>query len=366
MRKIFNHKLQEHIGCVLAKDISWDGNVLMKTGSVLGKEDVANLQKNYTYSIPVIFIRTGEAVSHDQCDEICESFINESKKKIDEIFAKYDNGSLDFSSIKNTTNNIVSHLIKNHAVVLNLDSVLNYGPNIMDHSFNTCIISTILAVKSGRFSSEIIEQLAMGALLHDIGKIPIFNDFPELDDPSRIYSTEEYEIIKKHTIIGYDALKDDDEIPTSVKKAALFHHVWEKPDESYDESLSSMRSYPTDYEGRILEPSNKGLFISIIQVADAFEWMTNRMSPGYADKKQVIKHIHDSEEQIFGEGAGLLSRFIYPYGIGDMVILSNGLTAVVVDETDLPEKPILKITSNNKILNLATTKNISILQEIQF
>jgi HD-GYP domain-containing protein (c-di-GMP phosphodiesterase class II) len=366
MRKIFNHNLKEHLGCVLAKDVSWDGNVIFRAGTVLEKENIQTLQKDFTYSIPVLFIRTGESIAHEQQEEVCEQFINESKKKIDEIFTKYDRGAVDFKSIKNITDNIVLHLVKNHAMVMNLDSILNYGQDIMDHSFNTCIIATILGVKSGRFSSELLEDLAIGALLHDIGKIPLFGDYPELNDMDRIYSNDDYEKMKQHTIIGYNALKDDEGLSGSVKKAALMHHIWERPEESYDASLESKRSYPDDYEGRILLPSNKGIFVSIIQVADSFEWMTNRLSTGGVNKKDVIRNISESEENIFGEGAGILVKFMYPYGIGDMVALNNGLKAVVIDETDIPERPIVKVTSNCKIINLATSKNISILKEIQF
>ncbi len=38
------------------------------------------------------------------------------------------------------------------------------------------------------------------------------------------FSPEEFEEMKKHTIYGYEMLKDVNEIPAAVKKAVITHH----------------------------------------------------------------------------------------------------------------------------------------------
>ena len=80
-----------------------------------------------------------------------------------------------------------------------------------------------LAVEIGRelgLGTDEIEEISMAGMLHDIGKIGI----PEyiLNKPGRLTS-EEYEIIKQHPQIGYDAIKNIKPL-AKIALAVLYHH----------------------------------------------------------------------------------------------------------------------------------------------
>lgn len=105
---------------------------------------------------------------------------------------------------------------------------------------------------------EDIEELKKAAILHDIGKIGLMEQILTKEDK---LTKEEYEIVKKHPISGYEILKDIDSlknIATIIKQ----HH------EKYD---------GTGYvEG--LSGDNIHLAARIIAVADTFDAITSNRS----------------------------------------------------------------------------------------
>jgi two-component system response regulator RpfG len=73
-----------------------------------------------------------------------------------------------------------------------------------NHVIRMAKYSRVIAEQLG-FSSDNADVIEMAAPMHDIGKIGIRDDI--LLKPGRL-SPEEFEIMKRHTIIGYDILKD--------------------------------------------------------------------------------------------------------------------------------------------------------------
>ncbi len=122
------------------------------------------------------------------------------------------------------------------------------------HSLRVAQYSQLLAKKMD-LSSEIQSTIYYTALLHDIGKIGIPDHI--LNKDSRL-TNEEYEIIKTHTVVGYEILQHLEEIP-EIEFGAKWHH------ERYDG-----KGYPDKLKGNEI-PLNA----RIIAVADAYDAMTS-------------------------------------------------------------------------------------------
>lgn len=122
------------------------------------------------------------------------------------------------------------------------------------HSVRVAKCSAAIARKLNWEESE-IRNLHNIALLHDIGKIGVPDAI--LNKPSRL-SDAEFEIIKKHPVIGNDILKDIRMIK-DVAEGALYHH------ERYDG-----KGYPFGMAGDEIP-----LCARIIGIADAFDAMTS-------------------------------------------------------------------------------------------
>ena len=70
------------------------------------------------------------------------------------------------------------------------------------------------------FEKEFISDIILAGIVHDIGKYRIPNAF---DTQSTLTSTDS-ESIKKHTILGYNILKNELKIPEHICNVALQHH----------------------------------------------------------------------------------------------------------------------------------------------
>ena len=91
------------------------------------------------------------------------------------------------------------------------------------HSYRVAEYAALIAAELG-WSSEEIQQLKHAAYLHDIGKIGI----PDLilNKPSRL-TDDEYNLIKKHTVVGAEILKDITFVPHIVEVARNHHERYD-------------------------------------------------------------------------------------------------------------------------------------------
>ncbi|MBW9156783.1 HD-GYP domain-containing protein [Clostridium tagluense] len=121
------------------------------------------------------------------------------------------------------------------------------------HSKRVAEISANIA-KELKYNDWKIEQLNMAALLHDVGKIGINDEI--LNKPGKL-STEEFDIIKTHPLIGYNILKDIKNLE-NVLPIIRNHH------EQYDGN-----GYP---DGKKVEELSLDVFI--VQLADSIDAMS--------------------------------------------------------------------------------------------
>ena len=145
------------------------------------------------------------------------------------------------------------------------------------HSLRVSEYSVMIATELG-WNEKQIENLKYAALLHDIGKIGIPDTI--LNKPSRLTDTE-YDVIKSHTTIGADILRnvtiiDDAEI------VARHHH------ERYDGN-----GYPDH-----LEAENIPYTARIVAIADAYDAMNSRRVYRKSLPKEKIR-----QELVRGRGS---------------------------------------------------------------
>lgn len=123
------------------------------------------------------------------------------------------------------------------------------------HSQRVAIYSELLARHLG-YDEEFCHRVKQMALLHDIGKIgvpdSVLNKEGKLTD-------EEFTIIKSHTAVGSDILKNVEAIP-DLWQGARYHH------ERFDG-----RGYPDKLQGE-----NIPEIARIIAVADSYDAMTSK------------------------------------------------------------------------------------------
>ncbi|QWB99413.1 PAS domain S-box protein [Mycoplasmatota bacterium] len=139
------------------------------------------------------------------------------------------------------------------------------------HSERVGEISRLIG-QSLKMERDVLRELEMSGLFHDIGKISIPDSI--LYKPERL-TDEEYEIIKQHTRNGYMILRAAGEY-SDLAKNALYHH----------EHFNG-KGYPEGLSGE-----NIPLQARIICVADAYEAMTsNRPYRQAMSKEKAIEEL---------------------------------------------------------------------------
>lgn len=139
------------------------------------------------------------------------------------------------------------------------------------HSTRVAQYSREIAKRMGKTEKEQEDIFIMG-LLHDIGKIGV----PEaiINKNGRL-TDEEFGIIKEHPVMGYEILKNVEELP-ELATGARWHH------ERYDG-----RGYPDGLSGEQIPEEAR-----IIAVADAYDAMTsNRAYSNIRPQEEVRAEI---------------------------------------------------------------------------
>ncbi|UII56144.1 HD-GYP domain-containing protein [Cytobacillus spongiae] len=158
-------------------------------------------------------------------------------------------------------------LLSNLDLVVALANALDSrDPYTLDHSKNVSRLSVEMGKKMG-LSAKQCEEIRIGALLHDIGKIGIRE---KILLKTEKLDASEYEQIKQHTLIGYNIIKHIKVFSNnSVLDSVLYHH------ERYDG-----KGYPKGLCGERIPLSAR-----IIAIADTYDAMTSKRI--YRDKLSI-------------------------------------------------------------------------------
>jgi len=136
------------------------------------------------------------------------------------------------------------------------------------HSQRVADMACQVAIELG-WDGQAIEELRLGAILHDIGKIGI--NLKILNKPDSL-DPEETEVVRQHTLIGARILSS---IPgcEEVVRTVLYHH------ERWDG-----RGYPTGLAGTAIPAAAR-----IVGIADVYDALTSERSyrPAFPHEKAV-------------------------------------------------------------------------------
>ena len=237
-------------------------------------------------------------------------------------------------NINSLAKDIVDEILCNRNTMINLVDLRTFDDYTYSHSLNVTVLSVVLGTAL-KLSRDTIYELAIGALIHDTGKM--FIEKKILNKPGKL-SIEEFAEIKKHSELGFQYLFNNADIPENAKIAALHHH------EQYNGN-----GYPNGLAGGEIS-----LFGRIITAADVYD----ALSSDRPYRKAMLPS--DAVEYIMGGYGSMFDpdivkvfiKKVAPYPIGTCVRLSSGDMGIVIknyEETSL--RPIVKLIINNKPTN---------------
>ena len=312
MKKVTVDELKP--GMKLAKDIILsDGRFLLLKGFTLKERYIDKIR---LYDIPYVYVEK-EVEKVQYFNE--EIIYSETFHNVNNIMKSVRNGgSIDVSSVKSTVSKIVQSIFNNDNVFMKLSGIRDIDNYTYLHSIDVCIYS-IIAGKSLNLLPDMLNNLALGALLHDIGKCKIPPEI--LNKPAKL-SESEFEIMKKHTEYGYDILRKTPGLSEDVARIALNHH------EHWDGA-----GYPRGLKGEEID-----LLSRIVAIADVYDALTadrvyrRRFMP----HKAVEYLISNSRAQFDPQILNIFMDNIAVYPPDIIVMLSTGEIGKVVKSKGPP------------------------------
>ncbi|OAJ72318.1 histidine kinase [Brevibacillus sp. SKDU10] len=324
-------------GMKLARSIyNSNGTILVGNGVTLTQRMIARLAEMNIHSIYIEDDDTADILIDDIISDetrreamgfIHKSFetFREDPKKFRQVFAAEKMGL----RVRGVLMNLIHELKNNHSAMNLLGTVCGVDSYVFVHSFNVTIYTVSVGLKMGLNDKEIAD-LALGAILHDVGKMMIPPEI--LNKPGRL-TDEEYEIVKQHTVIGFELLRKQIGVPLLAAHCAFQHH------ERIDGS-----GYPRQLKEAEIHP-----YAKILAVCDVFDALTSHR----VYRRPMLPH--DATELLFaGSGTqfcnNVLEKFrnaisIYPVGLG--VTLSSGISGVIIkNNPGFPSRPVVRILEN--------------------
>ncbi len=341
---------------ILAKAIyDVEGRKLLNAGVSLRP---AIVQKLYEKGVSNLYIddEISEGIEVDNL--LCEETRTQAKFIVREEMTRLSkNKTMDYSRINGIVNTIVDEILSHKVDMINVKDIRMQDEHTFAHCVNVCIMSIALATKLSLPVSK-VKNIAIGAMLHDIGKafLP-----PELINKTDSLTESEMVEMKKHPLIGYNLIKDNQDTPSTTKVAVLMHH----------EHING-GGYPMNLSGDKIHYSAR-----ILTVCDEFDSAIN-------DKKNdKILHTTDAVEYLIGASGHVFDKTIVDefikmipiYSEGSIVLLSNGTIGIVIKNNPVNlTRPVVRVFYNPKtktklkkvnIIDLRTELSIKILREIK-
>lgn len=112
---------------------------------------------------------------------------------------------------------LVHEVMKFPYAVPTLRQLQMYSKGTVDHSVNVSVLSTYLAMQMGYSQTLILQHVAMGGLLHDIGKSQL--DIRDDDSAEQIAEKD-----KEHAALSLAMLEGKKGVPEEVRMIVAQHH----------------------------------------------------------------------------------------------------------------------------------------------
>ena len=243
-------------------------------------------------------------------------YLSESVKKRVSEGIQYLYNNSDSPEFTNTsakiTNDLIHAIDHNDALAVDISALKTSDEYTFKHSVDVATISMIIARNLG-MSSKDVYNIGIAGLLHDMGKSKIPSEI--LNKPARL-TDEEFAIMKQHSELGYNILKEKKEFHGAISLAVLQHH----------EKMNGT-GYPFGYASDKIVP-----YAKILSIADVYDALvTERPYKKSFSQRTAVEMIMSmtAELDITAMRSFMESVILYP--VDTPVSLSNGEQARVVE-----------------------------------
>ncbi|WP_404418705.1 HD-GYP domain-containing protein [Marinospirillum sp.] len=270
------------------------------------------------------------SISDEQ--ERAKQIHDEALKMVDTVMQRVRRGAeIDVSEVEGVAEQLVDSVYRNQNALACLSRIRDKDTYLMEHSLNVGVLLSILA-KSMGFEKSLVRRLAVGGMLHDIGKVQVPDEV--LHKPGKL-EAEEWAEMKRHVAYG-EAYLNGLDISKDIRNICAQHH------ERLDAS-----GYPRGLGGDKIS-----LYGRMAAVCDVYDAITadrvyhKGMPPPVAMKRLVEWSDDHLDRKLVYQFIRTLS--IYP--VGSLVQLESGKLAFVVEPNPKHQaRPLVRAIYHDKL-----------------
>ncbi|MZP31062.1 HD domain-containing protein [Heliobacterium undosum] len=259
------------VGDVLKQDVySLQGHLLIPRGAMISERLMAQIHKWEEIGVlidkvPSSGSRNAQEPESDG-EDICFLPRRKSKEEdvlyhqaietVRDVFLDIRAGHVfNQQAVQERASAIVSSVIHDEKVGFRLNHLWQADDYTLHHSVDVCLLSTLIGLSIGMDREE-LNELAAGAILHDVGKIYIPRS---ILNKKGALSNREYETIKKHPVFGVKYFQETGMDLSDAQLYCILQHHEHCDGTGYPQGLR----YPRIH-----------LFARIVAVADVFSALT--------------------------------------------------------------------------------------------
>ncbi|MBF0320951.1 MAG: HD-GYP domain-containing protein [Nitrospirae bacterium] len=263
---------------------------------------------------------------------IAKSVRNEAKQVIKDVLDDVRLGrQIEVDKVEQVVSKITDSIFRNKDALIGLSRIKHMNEYLFLHSVSVCVLMISFSNAVG-LKREQINEVGVGALLHDIGKVKVHANI--LNKPGRL-TEEEFASMKEHVSLGRKLLTETSRLSETALLVSYQHH------ERFDGT-----GYPNKLKGN--EISIYGQMAAIVDVFDAIT--SDRCYHKGMESAVALKKIFEWSK--FHFNPALVQHFIRCVGIypiGTLVRLDNEHLAVVIESgKENLTKPKVRVIYNLK------------------
>ncbi|MEC4673095.1 MAG: DUF3391 domain-containing protein [Nitrospirota bacterium] len=194
-----------------------------ETGDAIPQSDSQILSESHLEQIPEISPHKSLSNELAEVREAREQVLHEVKDMLSNIRTS---GMVNSGHAKDVAQEIINQTIGHEQAHLSLIQTREFSQDLYEHSLSVCTLSVLLGSVLD-YDKKALHNLAMGALLHDVGLLSLPLD---LIRPVRLMSVPDLTRYHQHPELGFEVLKKSQGIPDQVMQIVAEHHFTISPD----------------------------------------------------------------------------------------------------------------------------------------
>jgi HD-GYP domain-containing protein (c-di-GMP phosphodiesterase class II) len=240
----------------------------------------------------------------------------EAKQTVEKIMEDVRFGKqIEMEKVDHVVEKMMDSVFRNKDALTSLGRIKKTDEYTFVHSVSVCVLMISFGKKK-EFDNDKIKKIAVGGLLHDIGKVKI--PAALLNHKGQL-SEEDFNTIKQHAAYSISILEETPDINEISMSVAAHHH--EKLDGS---------GYP-----RNLKDDQISIYGKMTAIVDVYDAMTSkRVYQRQFQPTETLGKLYEWSTIYDRELVELFISCMGIYPVGCLVRLDNGLLGIVVEHDD--------------------------------